>query len=109
LVREDLTIATPAGNGMDKRAMSKACAEIERRFGLSVVEGRAGHGMPSYSRADAQRARRKPKQAPDQAAERDSLLLARKVRAAAALAVDEADFVRWLRAEGVIPRPRVSK
>jgi hypothetical protein len=109
LVREDLTIATPAGNGMDRRAMSKACAEIERRFGLSVVEGRAGKGMPSYSRADAQRAQRKKTPGQQEAPERDSLLLARKVRAAAALAVDEADFVRWLRAEGVEPRPRVSK
>jgi len=52
LVREDGTVAS---TDWDRKAMSRTCTYLERRFGLSVVEGRADRGMLSYSRAELAR------------------------------------------------------
>lgn len=97
LVREDGTFAT---TWRDRKTMSRVCAELERRFGLSVVDGRAGAGMPGLSRAEIERTAR------EGAAEPDRIRLARVVRGCAAEAGTEADFVRRLRRAGVRVRPR---
>jgi hypothetical protein len=83
-----------------KRALSRLCAEIEIDYGLTVVEGRAGRGMPGLSRAELQRTAR------EQLAEPPRITLARMVREASVVSKDEAEFVRRLRGNGVLLRPR---
>ncbi|MGK5555831.1 relaxase/mobilization nuclease domain-containing protein [Actinomadura kijaniata] len=100
LVREDGTFASL---GFERRKMSRVCAELERRFGLSVVEGRAGAGMPGLSRAEIEDAARTG------APEPDRIKAARIVRGCAVAASSEADFVRRLRAARVAVRPRFAK
>jgi len=80
--------------------MSGVCARMEAEFGLRVVAGRAGRGMPGYSRAEDERVRAGKRPEPDRAT------LARTVRECATLAASEAEFVRRLAAAGVLARPR---
>jgi hypothetical protein len=96
LVREDGTLAS---TWRDRRTMSRVCARFEHEFGLHIVDGRAGRGMPGYSRAEAERARR-CRTAPDR------VLLARTVRACETASASEAEFVRRLTKAGVLARPR---
>ncbi|WP_440072258.1 relaxase/mobilization nuclease domain-containing protein [Streptosporangium sp. OZ121] len=123
LVREDGTLAAP---GRDRRVMSALCADMERRFGLYVVEGRPGRGLPGYSRAEAERAQRLQRAQPARvrgagtgppsrspAAEPgpgggdpDRQRLARLIRSAAASSASEAEFVRQAKDCGVWVRPR---
>lgn len=108
LVREDGTFAS---TWRDRKTMSRVCADLERRFELSVVEGRFGAGMPGVSRAELERTRRAARaatSAPDgrQRIEPDRLRLARIVRGCAAAAGTEADFVRRLRQAQLRVRPR---
>lgn len=98
LVRADLRLTRP---GRDRIAMSKLCGELERRFGLRVVDGRARRGLPGVSRAEIERARRA-----GPAAQPERIVLARHVRAAAMAASTEAEFVRRLKGWGVWVRPR---
>ncbi|MEV0424149.1 relaxase/mobilization nuclease domain-containing protein [Streptosporangium canum] len=98
LVRGDLRLARP---GRDRIAMSKLCGELERRFGLRVVDGRARRGLPGISRAEIERARRA-----GPTAQPERIVLARHVRAAAMAASTEAEFVRRLKGAGVWGRPR---
>jgi hypothetical protein len=70
-----------------------------------VVEGRAGRGLPGYSRAEAERARRE--RCPD--AQPDRVVLAGRVRASAASAGSELAFVTGLQQAGVLTRPRYGK
>jgi len=83
-----------------KRTLSKLCAELERTYGLTVVEGRQGKGMPGLSRAELERT------AKEQLAEPPRITLARLVRAASIASRDEAEFVRRLRVSGALVRPR---
>jgi hypothetical protein len=83
-----------------KRTLSRLCAEIESTYGLTVIEGREGKGMPGLSRAELERTAR------DQMAEPPRLTLARMVREASVASRDEAEFVRRLRGNGVLLRPR---
>lgn len=84
-----------------KRRSQQVCGRIERDMGLAVVEGRAkGRTMPGIKRGEHEAAARRGQPEPAR------LTLARRVRAAAAIAPDEADFVRGLREAGVIARPR---
>ncbi|MGC4959734.1 relaxase/mobilization nuclease domain-containing protein [Actinomadura citrea] len=111
LVREDLTIAAP---GRDRMAMSRLCGDMERRYGLYVVPGRAGRGMPGYTRAAKERAQRHADRARAQGrlvsrADPETQTLARKVRAAATLAGSEAEFVAALAEAGILARPRYAK
>ena len=41
-----------------KQTLSRVCAEIETDYGLTVIEGRAGKGMPGLSRAELERTAR---------------------------------------------------
>jgi hypothetical protein len=83
-----------------KQTLSRVCAEIETDYGLTVIEGRAGKGMPGLSRAELERTAR------DRMAEPPRLTLARRVREASVASRDEAEFVRRLRGSGVLLRPR---
>jgi hypothetical protein len=58
----------------DRKTLSRVCAEIEHAYGLSVVEGREGKGMPGLSRAERERA------AKEHWAEPPRITLARRVR-----------------------------
>lgn len=118
LVREDGTIAAP---GRDRMAMSRLCADMEARFGLAVVEGRPGRGMPGYHRARRNQARQQSQgrvRGRAQAArsrpagrvtELETARLARTVRAAAAAAGSEQEFVALVRAAGLRIRPRYAR
>jgi hypothetical protein len=99
LVREDGTIASTWN---DRRTMSKLCADFEREFGRYVVEGRAGGGMPGYSKAEHQRAKATGQ-------DPDRIAIARTVRACATLATTEAEFVRRAKNDGLLVRPRYGK
>ena len=59
-----------------KRTISWVCAELEHTYGLTVVEGRAGRGMPGLTRAELERTAR------EQLAEPPRITLARMVREA---------------------------
>ena len=83
-----------------KRTLSKLCAGLEQTYGLTVVEGREGRGMPGLSRAELERTDK------EQLAEPPRITLARMVRAASAASKDEAEFVRRLRGSGALVRPR---
>ncbi|MET8390217.1 hypothetical protein ABZV14_45355 [Streptosporangium canum] len=98
LVREDGTLASTWN---DRRTMSRVCADMERRYELAVVEGRAGRGMPGYSKAEHQRMRA------GEVPERQRI--ARLVRSCALVAGDEAEFVRRARRSGLSVRPRYGK
>jgi hypothetical protein len=111
LAREDLTIAVP---GRDRMAMSRVCADMERRYNLYVVPGRAGRGMPGYTRAAKERAQRHADRArgqgrPGGRAVPETQTLARKVRAAATVANNEAEFLAALAEAGILARPRYAK
>lgn len=97
LVRKDGGIA---GVWNDRRKLSAACADFERRYGLIVRALRDGAGMPGLARAEIERTRRDGQPEPARHA------IARKIRAAAAGARDEADFVRRARTAGLRLRPR---
>jgi hypothetical protein len=83
-----------------KRTISRVCAELERTYGLTVVEGREGRGMPGLTRAELERTAR------EQLAEPPRITLARIVREASVASIDEAEFVGRLRESGVLVRPR---
>jgi hypothetical protein len=83
-----------------KRTLSRLCAEIESDYGLTVIEARAGKGMPGLSRAELERTAR------EQLAEPPRITLAHIVREASVASRDEAEFVRRLRRSGVLLRPR---
>lgn len=126
LVRSDLSIAAP---GRDRIAMSRLCGDAERRYGLHVVEGRPGRGMPGYTRAAKERAERARRRAPaartqgkaqsrtqgrdvGEGAGRpvpETATLARKIRAAATAATGEAEFVQAALDAGILLRPRYGK
>ncbi|MEU5959205.1 relaxase/mobilization nuclease domain-containing protein [Streptomyces sp. NPDC047525] len=98
------TDGTKADLWQFKRRSQQVCGQIERDMGLRVVEGRAnGRSMPGIKRGEMEAATRRGQ--PEAA----RLTLARRVRAAAATAENESDFVRGLRESGVIARPRYGK
>ncbi|MBG0831613.1 hypothetical protein HS041_28180 [Planomonospora sp. ID67723] len=114
LVRADGSVAAP---GFDRHTMSAVCAEAEREFGLFVVEGRVGHGLPGLSRAESERAARargagtgpstpSSGTGPGRTAVLERMVLARRVRAASMAAETEAEFVRRLKASGVLVHAR---
>ena len=97
LVRED---GTKASIWRDRVRMSELCAETERRLDLTVVDGRERGGLPGAGRAEVEAAVRRGRPEPERQT------LARLVRGAAVASGGEAEFVRRLRALGVIVRPR---
>jgi hypothetical protein len=83
-----------------KRTLSHLCHELERTYGLTIVEGREGGGMPGLSRAELERTAR------EQLAEPPRFTLAHIVRTASVASQDESEFVRRLRGSGLLVQPR---
>ena len=78
IVRQDGNVARTATTSV---SFPRLCADIEGRYGLSVIEGRAlKAAMPGLTRAEAEKARRTGR------AEAERAELARVVRAAATVA-----------------------
>ena len=101
LVREDGKVARTAN---DFRRLSRLCADMEARYGLSAVEGRAKKAaMPGLSRAEAEKAKRTKRAGP----EREEL--GRVVRGSATVTTGEAEFVGLLRDAGLAARPRYDR
>jgi hypothetical protein len=98
LVRED---GTKASTWNDYRKAGKACAGLEERFGLQPVPGRiTGRSVPEPSRADREISGVSGDPEPLR------VRLERKVRACAAAARSEAQFVALARQNGLLIRPR---
>ncbi|MGW2725086.1 relaxase/mobilization nuclease domain-containing protein [Streptomyces sp. NPDC001492] len=98
LVRTD---GTKADVWRDRPRSQDVCARLEQDMGLRIVEGRAnGRTMPGIKRGEQEAGQRRGQPEPAR------LTLARRVRAAAATATSEAEFVHNLRASGVRARPR---
>jgi hypothetical protein len=98
LVRED---GTKASAWNDYWKAGQVCTDLEERFGLRHVPGRAtGRSVPEPSRADREisAARGEP--------EPLRVRLERTVRACAAAARSEAHFIALARANGLLIRPR---
>ena len=68
----------------DRMKLSRVCAEIEKDYGLTVVDGRVGKGMPGLSRAELERTAR------EQWAEPPRITLARLVSEVSVASKDEA-------------------
>ncbi len=101
LVHEDGKVASTRN---DFKSLSALCTDMERRYGLSAVEGRANKaGMPGLTRAEVEKAHRTGR------AEAERAELARVVRAAATVAGSEAEFVGLLRDAGLAARPRYDR
>ena len=97
LVRTD---GTTASTWRSWARLSEVCAEAERSLGLTIVDGRGRGGLPGTSRAETEAATRRGRPEPERVS------LARAVRGAAVVSAGEAEFVRRLRSQGVIVRPR---
>ncbi|SDN13477.1 hypothetical protein SAMN04488074_1369 [Lentzea albidocapillata subsp. violacea] len=98
LVREDGRIPDMRG---DYRKWSEIAATVDERYNL--VHSRTRHkgaGMSGLTRGEMAKAEREGRH------ETPRRTLARKVRAAATGARDEADFIRRVRKDGVLIRPR---
>ena len=104
LVRED---GTKANVHNDRINVGRACAEYERAYGLTVVEGRRGGARPLATPAEirAEKTRRVQRPA-EHPARPQRALLEGTVRAAAVASSDEAEFVRRLRGANLAVRPR---
>jgi hypothetical protein len=101
LVRED---GTKASTWNDRPRAQAICRDLEREHGLLITAGRAeGRVSRGVSRAELER------QARVGGAEPERRLLARVVRATAATAGTEAEFVAGLRAAGVRAEPWFAK
>lgn len=98
VVRED---GTKVDLWRSKKRASEIAGELERKHGLAVIASReTSSGERGYHRAEKHRAER------EGSPELDRELLARRVRACATASKSEAEFVRRLRGQGLVARPR---
>lgn len=103
-VRED---GTKVALWDDWKKTQRIAADLERKYGLAITEGRAaGIASRGFSRADAEKAARVATSEGRTDSEPSRVALARSVRACATSASTEVDFVRRVRAEGLLIRPR---
>ncbi|WP_280220030.1 relaxase/mobilization nuclease domain-containing protein [Nocardia neocaledoniensis] len=103
-----MAVVRPDGSLADTRRdhprSQAAAATIEREFGLKVLASREDRATEQATRPDERgRAERVG------AAETDREALRRRVRAVATATESEAEFVRELRAGGMVLRPRFAK
>lgn len=100
-VRED---GTKVNTFNDRKRAQAACNTLEHRYGLEVLQSReqqlGGRGTKPAEQGRADRAHL-PETGRD--------VLERRVRAAATASKTEAEFVRRLRGDGVLVRPRFAK
>jgi len=84
----------------DRVKLSGLCADMERRFGLLVVEGRANKtGMSGLTRAEIHKTKRVGRYEPERTE------VARTVRAVALASRSEDEFVRRARRAGLVLAP----
>jgi Relaxase/Mobilisation nuclease domain len=96
-----------AGVHNDRPRAQEACRQLERRHGLRVVEGRdRRRGARATKYRQRYRAEEQHKQGLTGSPEPDREVLERVVRRLAAASSGEGEFVRRLRAKGLIVRPR---
>lgn len=101
VVRED---GTRANTFNDYKRAQKTCNVLERRHGLEVLASREqDRGTRGVKPAEAARAHRAA------APETDRENLARTVRACATASTTEGEFVRRLRVQKILVRPRYAK
>lgn len=101
MVRAD---GTRWSDGYWKTKSRAAVDAIEARYGLAPVRDHVeDRGREGYTAAEAGRARREGRPEPDRHQ------LARRLRAVAAAADSEAEFVRAARESGLLVRPRFAK
>ena len=101
IIRED---GTKWSKWQDMVKASAACNKLERKYGLEVIEGREhARSARADTAADLQASARRGQDRTDR-----EILLPR-VRAAAAAATSERDFVLRLRELGVRARPRFAR
>lgn len=106
LVRED---GTKVSTHLDYKRASSICNELEKAYGLEVVEGReVGRSARAESRAELERAGREAKASGRGTATVDtySARVSRRVRACAVASTDEGEFVRRCRLEELWVKPR---
>lgn len=85
----------------DRSRSQKVCRELEREFGLALVEGaHAGQTLPHEKRGERERATR------EKTPWMERKELRRRLRGALAASSSEADFVRHVFGNGVAIRPR---
>lgn len=95
------TDGTKVSTHNDFSRAQKVCRDLELKYGLEVTGDRAAElGTRGVKPASREAADRRG------AAEPDVVRLARTVRASAAAATDEGEFVRRVRRAGVLIRPR---
>ncbi|HEV2810236.1 MAG TPA: hypothetical protein VGV93_07570 [Acidimicrobiales bacterium] len=82
---------------------SAVCREREEGYGLTVVDGRTAGSKPGVTRGEDEKANRMGTVEPER------VRLERPVRASASSSRDEGEFVRRLRSDGVLCRPRYAK
>lgn len=98
LVTED---GSKANVYRDQVRSQKVCGELERKYGLRIVEGRAnGQGVSGDKRAEIEKAQREERPLPVRQE------LRRRLRAAVASSNSEAQFVQRVHSAGVLIRPR---
>ena len=98
LVTED---GSKANTHNDFRRAQKVCGELERKYGLKIVEGRAnGQGVSGDKRAEIERAEREERPLPVRQE------LRRRLRASVASSRSESQFVQRVYSAGVLIRPR---
>ena len=115
-VRDDGTVVakwrphpTRGGNEGDYARAQRVARDLENTYGLEVLSSYTKN-MAARGRAHAQDAATKPQRQADgsvrdpRIAEAPSVMLARRVRAVAAAAESEAEFVRLARADGLVMR-----
>ena len=96
-----------AGVHNDRPRAQEACRQLERRHGLRVVEGRdRKRGARATKYQQRYRAEEQHRKGLTASPEPDREILERAVRRLAAASASEGEFVRRLRAEGLIVRPR---
>ena len=97
----------PANVHNDRPRAQERCRQLEERYGLRRVEGRqAKRGARATSYRQRYRAEREHHERLIESPEPDREVLARAVRRLAAASASEGEFVRRLRAEGLVVRPR---
>jgi hypothetical protein len=104
LVSED---GRSAGVHNDRPRAQEVCRQLEREHGLRLVEGRdRKRGARATKYQQRYRAEKQHRRGLTGSPEPDREILERAVRRLAAASAGEGEFVRRLRADGVIVRPR---
>jgi hypothetical protein len=107
LVRDD---GSRASVHQERNKVGKACSDYEAKYGLTIVEGRSGGAAQPLSEAEVQAERQRRAERPTEPTARPRrAYLETTVRGAAVASATEAEFIRRLRAEGLMVLPFYAK